>query len=256
MDTHDPDYVERNRRAWVALAPEFAAWAPDAWAKEELTWGIFQAPDTTLGVLPSTVTGLDVIELGCGTAYLSATLARRGARPVGVDVSPAQLGTAQRMQERFGLHFPLHLGNAEHTPFPDASFDLVISEYGASIWCDPERWIPEAARLLRPGGQLIFLVNGLLLTLCTPLDAEMETPVSESLERPYFGLRQLDWPDGSVGFAFGHGDWIRTLRANGFVVEELIEIQPSVTATASSPVVSLQWAQRWPCEEIWKARKV
>ena len=54
------------------------------------------------------------------------------------------------------------------SPFPDASFDLAISEYGASIWCDPYRWIPEAARLLRPGGQLIFLVNGTLHMLCTP----------------------------------------------------------------------------------------
>jgi len=36
----------------------------------------------------------------------------------------------------------------------------VISEYGASIWCDPYRWIPEASRLLRPGGDLVFLVNG------------------------------------------------------------------------------------------------
>ena len=58
------------------------------------------------------------------------------------------------MQEQFGLQFPLHLGNAEETGFPDASFDLVVSEYGASIWCDPYRWIPEAARILRPGGNL------------------------------------------------------------------------------------------------------
>ena len=36
----------------------------------------------------------------------------------------------------------------------DASFDLVVSEYGASVWCDPERWIAEAARLLRRGGRL------------------------------------------------------------------------------------------------------
>ncbi len=55
------------------------------------------------------------------------------------------------MQLQFGLEFPLYLGNAENTEFPDASFDLVVSEYGASIWCDPYRWIPETARLLRPG---------------------------------------------------------------------------------------------------------
>jgi SAM-dependent methyltransferase len=172
-----------------------------------------------------------------------------------VDVSPAQLDTALRMQELFGLHFPLCLGNAERTPLPDATCDLVISEYGASIWCDPERWIAEAERLLRPGGELIFLVNGLLMTLCTPLDAEMETPVSSCLVRPLFGLRRLEWLDGSVGFALGHGDWIRILRANGFVVEDLIEIQPPATASAATPIVTLEWARNWPCEEIWKARK-
>jgi hypothetical protein len=50
----------------------------------------------------------------------------------------------------------------------DAAFDLVISEYGASIWCDPYRWVPQAARLLHPGGRLVFLRNSTLLMLCVP----------------------------------------------------------------------------------------
>ena len=62
--------------------------------------------------------------------------------------------------------FPLVHGNAERVPYPDASFDLAISEYGAAIWCDPYAWIPEAARLLRPGGRLVFLGNHTLLQLC------------------------------------------------------------------------------------------
>ena len=81
---------------------------------------------------------------------------------------PGQLTTARELQERFGLRFPLFHANAERTPFADASFDLAISEYGASIWCDPYAWIPEAARLLRPGGQLIFLVNSVLMMLTIP----------------------------------------------------------------------------------------
>lgn len=137
MDSDVPGYVDRNRDAWETWAADFAAWAPRAWAANEPTWGIFSVPDAALGALPASVAGLDVIELGCGTAYISAWLARRGARPVGIDASPAQLATARQMQEQFGLTFPLHLGNAERTPFPDASFDLAISEYGAAIWCDP-----------------------------------------------------------------------------------------------------------------------
>src|SRR6476619_4619039 len=107
-----------------------------------------------LRLLPDDLAGRDTIELGCGTAYVSAWLARRGARPVGIDNSEAQLATAASLQAEHGLSFPLHHGNAEATPFEDASFDIAISEYGASIWCDPYAWIPEAARLLRPGGEL------------------------------------------------------------------------------------------------------
>src|SRR5207244_4060735 len=91
------------------------------------------------------VAGLDVLDLGCGIAYFSAWLARRGARVVGLDVTPAQLETARRMQAASGLEFPLIEASAEAVPLPGGSFDLVLSEYGASIWCDPTDWIPEAA---------------------------------------------------------------------------------------------------------------
>ena len=50
-------------------------------------WGLFHMPERELGVLGD-VADLDVIELGCGTAYVSAWLARMGARPVGVDLTP------------------------------------------------------------------------------------------------------------------------------------------------------------------------
>ena len=68
--------------------------------------------------------GLDSIELGCGTGYVPAWLARRGVRPVGLDNSSAQLTTARQLQGRFGLRFPLFHANAEQAPFADASFDL------------------------------------------------------------------------------------------------------------------------------------
>ena len=93
------------------------------------------------------VDGLDVIELGCGTAYWSAWLARRGARPVGVDITPEQLATARELQAEHGLEFPLVEASAEAVPLPDASFDLAFSEYGASLWCEPAR----VARPRRPG---------------------------------------------------------------------------------------------------------
>lgn len=251
-----PDHVRRNRTAWDAWASEYVAAGERAWrlAVGEETWGIWDIPESTVGLLPDDLAGLDTIELGCGTGYVSAWLARRGARPVGIDNSEAQLATARRLQAKHGLAFPLVHGNAERVPYPDASFDLAISEYGASIWADPYRWIPEAARLLRPGGRLIFLVNGTILVLA--MQEHDDDPATDQLQRPYFGLHRVEWPDDpSVNFHLGYGDWIRLLRANEFEVEDLVELQAPEGATTSYPFVTADWAHRWPSEEVWKARK-
>jgi SAM-dependent methyltransferase len=206
-------------------------------------------------VLPADLGGLASIELGCGTGYVSAWLARRGVRPVGMDNSAAQLATASDLQRRFGLTFPLVQASAEQAPFADGRFDLAISEYGASIWCDPYAWIPEAARLLRPGGQLIFLVNSVLLMLTVPDQDGL--PATEHLLRPYFGMHRFEWPDDeSVEFHLGHGEMIRLLRRCGLDIEDLLELQPPPGATASHPLATIEWARRWPCEEVWKARKI
>ena len=248
------DHVQRNREAWDSFAERYAGPGRAQWEANQPTWGIYSVPEADVGMLPPSVDGLDVIELGCGTAYVSSWLARRGARPVGIDNSPAQLETARRLLAEFGVEFPLHLGNAEQTPFPDESFDLAISEYGASIWCDPYLWIPEAARILRPGGQLVFLVNGAILMLCAP-DAEDE-PATDRLLRDYFGMHRFEWPDDqSVEFHLGYGDMIRLLRRCGFEVEDMIEVRPREDATTSYPYAPVEWARRWPAEEVWKALK-
>ena len=248
-----PEHAARNRAEWDRWADEYAEPGRRNWAAEP-SWGIWHVPEAELGLLPEDMTGIDAIELGCGTGYVSAWTARRGARPVGIDNSQAQLETATRLQREFGIEFPLIHGNAEEVPRPDASFDFAISEYGASIWCDPYRWIPEAARLLRPGGQLVFLVNAPLLILCAP-DADDE-PASDRLLRPYFGLHRVEWSDDeSVQFHLPHGKMLTLLRESGFDVEDLIEIQPPADAQTRYAFVDIEWARRWPCEEVWKARR-
>ena len=144
-----------------------------------------------------------------------------GARPVGIDNSAGQLATARILQAEFGIEFPLIHGNAETVPLPDASFDLAISEYGAVLWADPERWVPEAARLLRPGGRLIGLTNSVLAVLAMP-DLEEDGPATDRLLRPQRIIRRMEWDDGdrSVEFHPSHGDWVRIFRANGFEVED------------------------------------
>src|SRR5271170_1343929 len=208
-----PDHVHRNRSAWDRWAAGYADPGLRNWAADEPAWGIWAVPEAQVGVLPPGLAGLDVIEFGCGTGYVSAWLARRGARPVGLDISPAQLATARELQERFGLRFPLLHASAEQAPFADAAFDLAISEYGASIWCDPYRWIPEAARLVRPGGLLVFLINSALLMCCLP--DEPEGAAGDRLLRPYLGMHRFEWSDDdSVEFHLGHGEMLRLLQGN------------------------------------------
>src|SRR5881394_238041 len=169
----EPDYVAVNRDSWTQANAEYTdRQAHDAWAQEQITYGKWSIPESELRVLPN-VSGKEVLELGCGTAYFGAWLKRAGAkRVVGVDVTPAQLDTARRMNEEHGLGLDFVEANAEETGLPGESFDLAVSEYGASIWCDPAKWIPEAARLLRPGGELFFLRGSTLQLLCMPDDVD------------------------------------------------------------------------------------
>lgn len=252
--THADDAL-KNREVWTKANAEYTdRKARESWAKDEIDWGMFSGPESELGALGE-LAGKDVIELGCGTAYFGAWLAKRGARVTGVDVTPAQLETARRMSEEFAIPIELVEGSAEDVPLPDASFDLAVSEYGASIWCDPERWIAEAARLLRPGGRLAFLCNSTLSILCAPDEGKVE----ERLVRSQAELGRFEWPgeDEGVNYHLSHGELIRILRANGFEVEALHERLASDVREDHEyyDFVPADWARRWPAEEIWVARK-
>lgn len=246
--------TDPNVDVWTRANAEYTdERAEQAWAQDEITWGVWQVPESVLHALPE-VEGKDVVELGCGTAYFSAWLKKRGAaRVVGVDPTPAQLESARRCDEKFGLGIELVEGFGEDVPLSDASFDLVVSEYGASIWADPYNWIPEAARLLRPGGELVFIRNSTLVILCMP---DEDVPATETLQRPQFGMYRFEWPGEGVEYHLSHGDWIRLLRANGFEVLDLIEVQAPAGAETHEryDFVSAEWAKKWPAEEIWRAR--
>jgi len=247
------DSIARNRALWEADAGRWVEPGRRRWARDEPCWGIWNIPESELRLVDD-VAGADVVELGCGTAYVSAWLARRGARPIGVDPTTAQLLTARRLQEEFDLRFPLVQAAGEHVPLRSSSFDLVISEYGAAIWADPYHWIPEAARLLRSGGDLVFLGNASLFTMCLPDDEQLAA--GPALLRPQFGMHRVEWPDTvGVEFHLSHGDMIRLLGSSGLDVIDLLELRPGPDATTTFPYVTLEWARKWPTEEVWVARR-
>lgn len=247
------DHVLANRVFWDRIASCYEGPGRDAWATDEVTWGLWGIPEADVGMIPEGVAGTRVLELGCGTGYVSAWLARRGARAVGIDNSPAQLASARQFQDAHGLPFPLIHGDAEHLPFADASFDHAISEYGAAIWCDPRVWIPEAARVLRPGGRLSYLRNHVLLMLA--MDEAEHVPAHRELQRPYFGMHRLAWATGEVEFHVPHGEMIAILGSCGFEVLALRELRPPEGARTAYDFVTLDWARQWPSEEVWIARK-
>jgi SAM-dependent methyltransferase len=248
-------HVLANRAAWDADADNWIEPGRRAWGGDP-TWGIWAVPERELHLFPDDLEGVDAIELGCGTGYVSAWLARRGARPVGLDNSSRQLATAHTFQEEFGVRFPLVHANAEELPFADERFDLAISEYGAALWCDPGRWLPEASRVLRPGGRLTFLTNSYLVALASPEDPDEQ--LTDRLRRPHFGMREMKWEDdGSVEFHLPHGEMLDELRRAGFEVEALVEICAPDDAVDDprAPWITADWGRRWPSEEAWKARK-
>jgi SAM-dependent methyltransferase len=247
------EHLAGNQAYWNDQAPDYAAAGRRNWQAEP-SWGMWGIPDAEVGGIFDDVDGLDAVELGCGTGYMSAWISRRGGRPVGIDPTAGQLATARALQTELGPRFPLVRAAGEAVPLRDGSFDLAISEYGAAIWADPYRWIPEAARLLRPGGELVFLGNAYLMMLCVP--DEDGLPAGRRLLRPHFGMHRFDWPDDpSVEFHLPHGEWIRLFRTHGFVVEDLVEVRAPEGATTRDPYVTPEWANQWPSEEIWRVRK-
>jgi SAM-dependent methyltransferase len=252
------DHVLENRGYWDARAGDWVAAGERHWAADEPTWGIWGLPDAGIELLPADLSGQDAIELGCGTGYVSAWMARRGARVVGVDNSARQLSTARRLAAEHGIALTLVHGNAEEVDYPDSSFDFAVSEYGAAIWCDPYRWIPEAHRLLRPGGRLAILGHTPLAMACCPVDGSL--PVRTQLQRPYFGMHRLDWTQavqdpGGVEFTLPVGEWFALFTRTGFDVVEYLELRNPDPDRPDAYGMSASWAHDFPAEQVWKLRK-
>ncbi len=240
-------YIDTNRKFWDQQAHDYQELHQEQ-LRGGLEWGVWSIPESRVQALGD-VAGKDVLEYGCGAAQWSLALARLGARATGIDLSHEQLEFARASAQELGIDVELVCGNAEETPFDDASFDIVFCDHGAMTFADPHRTVPEVSRLLRPGGLFAFNMTSTLLDLCWDPKTEK---ASDRLHETYFGIHRLQEPD-TVSFNQTYGDWIRLFRANGLLVEDLIEIRPDEDSeTTYAGYAPRSWARRWPAESLWK----
>ncbi|MFK7882255.1 class I SAM-dependent methyltransferase [Roseobacter sp.] len=251
------DYLAINRGTWDDDAINWVETGERLWNAKEPEWGNWGVPEAQLNLLPKDLSGMDAIELGCGTGYVSGWMVRRGARVTAIDISSAQLSTARRLAELHGAAIIFLEGNAEATGLAHGSFDFAISEYGAAIWCQPELWLTEAWRLLRPGGRLVFLGNHPLSLICTPLNG---APCDTIVHRPYRGMWGADWTEvefdpSGISFNLTIADWFKLFTEIGFVVDNYLELYAPQDARDVRAGIPAEWAKLYPVEQVWFLRK-
>ena len=98
--------------------------------------------------------GAKVLDVACGTGNLAIPLARQGAVVTGVDIAPNLLVQARERAAAQNLTITFDEGDAEQLPYPDASFDAVVTMFGAMFAPRPAIVAAELARVLKPGGLL------------------------------------------------------------------------------------------------------
>ncbi|NGM13548.1 class I SAM-dependent methyltransferase [Verrucosispora sioxanthis] len=247
------DHGRRNRRAWNRMADQYQEILAELGTPDELTWGWWRHSEHRLDILGE-LTGRDVLDLGCGAAGWARRLADHGANVVGIDASARQLAHA-RDSTAGGAAVALVNGDAERLPFADASFDVAVSNWGALSFCDPHVAVPEAARVLRPGGLLVVCTSSPIYWLCTASDADQ--PGTE-IRRSYFDLHRSPGNTGTVRFQLPYGGWIRTFAEAGLTIEALIEPVPDPATVIPAHLEQATWRHwlaNWPFDVIWKVRK-
>lgn len=135
------EFKNRQREIWSSFAPTATFTTPSAAHLVEFA-----------GVR----SGEAVLDVGCGTGVVAITAAQKGARVSGLDLTPELLDHARTNEEIAGCKVDWVEGDAESLPYPDSSFDVVLSQFGHMFAPRPNVVISEMRRVLRPGGRLAF----------------------------------------------------------------------------------------------------
>lgn len=222
----EPESRRANRSDWDAYADEYQATHGAFLRDAGFVWGPEGTDEADLGVLGE-VEGMDVLELGCGAAQCARSLAVRGGRPVGLDLSLRQLQHSRRIDDEHALRVPVVCATATDLPFGDCSFDVVFSAFGALQFVEAaERMTSEVARVTRPGGRFAFSVTH-------PVRWSMPDDAGEDglrVTTSYFDRTPYVEQDenGRASYVEHHrtlGDWVRLLTGAGFRLTDLVEPQ-------------------------------
>jgi SAM-dependent methyltransferase len=100
--------------------------------------------------------GMRILDVACGTGNLAIPAAKAGAIVIGIDIAGNLLEQARDRARREGVNAQFEEGDAEQLAYSDASFDIVVSMFGAMFAPRPERVAAELARVCRPGGQIVM----------------------------------------------------------------------------------------------------
>jgi len=213
-----------SRMWWDADADDYLAEHGSDIGEADFVWGpegLREADARLLG----DVTGLRVLEVGCGSAPCARWLAAQGAHPVALDLSAAMLRHATALGTTTGLPVPLVQAGAERLPFADGSFDAACSAFGAVPFvAEPERVMREVARVLRPGGAFVFAVNHPMRWMFS----DDPGPDGLTVQQSYFDRTpyvEID-AEGRATYVEHHrtlGDRVRDLVAAGLVLDDLVE---------------------------------
>ena len=214
-----------NRTWWDASAQGYQDEHGDQLGDADLLWcpeGLREADARLLG----DVAGRDVLEVGCGAAQGARWLVRAGARVTAFDVSAGQLQQARVLDRRTGTAVArLVQADAQALPFRAAAFDVVASAFGGLPFvADSAGTVRELARVLRPGGRLVFSVTH-PTRWAFPDDPG---PAGLTVRQSYFDRTPYVEEDerGTAVYVEHHrtlGDRVRELVAAGLVLTDLVE---------------------------------